>query len=299
MHQCPIVPSEGAAISTILSSKQSELRMAAAKTIVITGASSGIGKATAQFFASKGWNVVAGLRHPEAESDLIETKTLKLVKLDVQEPATIEAAVSAAVSAFSRIDVWVNNAGYGTFGPLEAAKREQVLRQYDVNVFGIIQCVQAIAPHFRANRAGVLINVSSIGGLMTFPAYALYNSSKFAVEGLTEGLWYELGTFGIRVKLIEPGMTNTDFANRSMDKLDHATLPDYGPLMDKINAAFAKLTPKSSTPDFIASAIFKAANDSSGRLRYLAGPDAKQLWGLRRWLGRRAQMRLVRRLSGL
>ena len=173
------------------------------RTIVITGASSGIGKATARLFAARGWNVVATMRNPGAEQDLRETARLKLVPLDVQNPGSVNAAVAAAIDAFGRIDVWLNNAGYGAFGPLEAGTREEIQRQFDVNFFGLVACVQAIAPHFRANKAGVLINVSSVGGLMTMPSFSVYNASKFAVEGLSEGLWYELGTFGIKVKLIK------------------------------------------------------------------------------------------------
>src|SRR5579872_2128230 len=191
-----------------------------AKTIVITGASSGIGKATARLFADKGWNVVATMRDPAAEKDLVETATLKLAALDVQDPAGIRAAVSTAIAAFGKIDVWLNNAGYGAFGPVEAGSREQIQRQFDVNFFGLIACVQAVGPHFRANRSGVLINVSSVGGLLTVPGFSVYNASKFAVESLSEGLWYELGTFGIKVKLIEPGAIRTDFGGRSMDAWD-------------------------------------------------------------------------------
>lgn len=193
----------------------------------------------------------------------------------------------------------MNNAGYGAYGPVEAASREQIQRQYDVNVFGLIECVQAIAPHFRANRAGVLINVTSIGGLMTAPGYSVYNSSKFAVEGLSEGLWYELGSFGIKVKVIEPGVTSTDFGGRSMDMLDYSSMPDYADVMEKINVGRARLIKKRSAPELIAATIFQAANDQSDRLRYLAGPDAKRLWKLRRWLGYRAQMSIVRNLVKL
>src|ERR1700678_345837 len=207
-----------------------------ARTIVVTGASSGIGKATAQFFNEKGWNVIATVRDTSAENALVESDRFRIVQLDVQNPASIATAVATALAAFGTIDVWVNNAGYGAYGPVEAASRAQIQRQYAVNVFGLIECVQAIAPHFRANRAGVLINVTSIGGLMTSPGYSIYNSSKFAVEGLSEGLWYELGSFGIKVKLIEPGVTRTNFGGRSMDVLDHSQLHDYASLMGKIDA---------------------------------------------------------------
>ena len=270
-----------------------------AKTIVVTGASSGIGKATARLFADKGWNVVATMRNPAAEKDLVESAKFKLIALDVQDPASVRAAVKAATAAFGKVDVWLNNAGYGAFGPVEAGTREQVQRQFDVNFFGLIECVQAIAPHFRANKAGVLINVSSIGGLMTVPGYGVYNASKFAVEGLSEGLWYELGLFGIKVKLIEPGAIHTDFGGRSMDAWDISNLPDYASFMEKVKATRARFTKNSSTPELVAGVIFEAANDSSDRLRYLAGPDAKRLWPVRRWLGRSVQMKIVRSIFKL
>ena len=270
-----------------------------AKTVVVTGASSGIGKATAQFFAAKGWNVIATMRRPAAESDLIESVNLKLVPLDVQDSASVKAAVETAFTAFGAIDVWVNNAGYGAFGPIEAASRAQVQRQYDVNVFGLIECVQAIAPHFRSRRAGVLINVTTVGGLVASPGYGIYNSSKFAAEGLSEALWYELGSFGIRVKLVEPGVTRTAFGGRSMDVLDFSNLADYTPLMEKIDAARARFTRAQAAPELVAAAIFGAANDRSDRLRYVVGADARRLWLLRHWLGSRMQMRLVRNLFGI
>jgi NAD(P)-dependent dehydrogenase (short-subunit alcohol dehydrogenase family) len=269
------------------------------KTIVITGASSGIGKATARLFLDKGWNVVATLRDPAAEHELKESASLKLVALDVQDPAGPPAAVAAAIQAFGRIDVWVNNAGYGALGPLEAGTREQIQRQFDVNVFGLIACVQAVAPHFRANRAGVLINVSSIGGIMTVPAYATYNASKFAVEGLSEGLWYELGGFGIKVKVIEPGAIKTDFGGRSMDAWDISKWPDYAPFMDKVKAARANFTKNASPPELVADVIHQAATDPSDRMRYLVGPDARRFGPMRRVLGSRLQMNLMRRVFKL
>jgi len=271
----------------------------AGKTIVITGASSGIGKATARLFADKGWNVVATMRNPAGETDLRETAKLKRVALDVQDEASPRAAVAAAIDAFGRIDVWLNNAGYGAFGPVEAGTRAQIQRQFDVNVFGLIACVQAVAPHFRANGAGVLINVSSIGGLLTVPAYGVYNASKFAVEGLSEGLWYELGTFGVRVKLIEPGAIKTDFGGRSMDAWDISAVPAYAGFMAKVRATRADFTKNSATPELVAGVIHEAATDPSDRLRYLVGPDAKRIWPVRRWLGYRAQMKIVRRVFKL
>jgi NAD(P)-dependent dehydrogenase (short-subunit alcohol dehydrogenase family) len=263
------------------------------KIVVITGASSGIGKATAQLFAGKAWNVLATMRQPAAQADLIPSANLKFVELDVEKPATIHAAVEEAITSFGRVDVWVNNAGYGMFGPVEAASSHKIQQQFDVNVFGLFQCVKAITPQFRANRSGVVINVTSAGGLAASPAYAIYNSSKFAVEGLSEGLWYELGSLGVKVKLVEPGVTKTDFGGRSMDVLDYPSQSDCIGLMEKVNAFRAKMIKSPRSPELVAATIFAAANDSSDRLRYLSGSDARRRWFIRRWLGSRMQMRLM------
>jgi NAD(P)-dependent dehydrogenase (short-subunit alcohol dehydrogenase family) len=265
------------------------------KTIVVTGASSGIGKATARLFRDKGWNVAATMRNPLAERDLVESAALKLIALDVQDPEGPRAATAKALDAFGRIDVWLNNAGYGAFGPVEAGSRAQIERQFDVNVFGLIACVQAVAPHFRANRAGVLVNVSSIGGLMTLPSFAVYNASKFAVEGLSEGLWYELGAFGIKVKVVEPGRIATDFGGRSLDAWDASALPDYAAFMEKVKRTRQSYVKNSSSPERVAAVVYQAATDPSDRMRYLAGADARRLVPLRRLLGSRLQMRLVKR----
>jgi NAD(P)-dependent dehydrogenase (short-subunit alcohol dehydrogenase family) len=264
------------------------------KTIVITGASSGIGKATARLFLDKGWNVVATMRNPAAEKDLKESARLRLVALDVQDPEGPKAAVAEAIKVYGRIDVWLNNAGYGAFGPVEAGRRKEIERQFDVNVFGLIACVQAVAPHFRERKAGVLINVSSIGGIMTVPAYAVYNSTKFAVEGLSEGLWYELGTFGIKVKVVEPGAIKTDFGGRSQDVWDISRVPAYAPFMDKVNAARAHYIQSSSSPETVAEVIYRAATDPSDRMRYPAGADARRLITLRRLLGAGLAMRMLK-----
>jgi NAD(P)-dependent dehydrogenase (short-subunit alcohol dehydrogenase family) len=269
------------------------------KTIVITGASSGIGKATARLFLDKGWNVVATMRNPAAEKDLKEQARLKLLGLDVQDPEGPKAAVAEAIGTYGRIDVWLNNAGYGAFGPVEAGRRNEIERQFDVNVFGLIACVQAVAPHFRERKAGVLINISSIGGIMTVPAYAVYNATKFAVEGLSEGLWYELGTFGVKVKVIEPGAIKTEFGGRSQDVWDVSRVPAYAPFMDKVSAARAQYISNSSTPELVAEVIYRAATEPSDRMRYIAGADARRLIPLRRLLGAGVTMKMIKQRFGL
>ena len=246
------------------------------KTVLITGASSGIGQATALFFHDQGWNVIATMRHPEKRQTLLHEKGLPhLVHLDVMERASIQAAIQYAIEKFQKIDVLVNNAGYALFGPFEAASTEQIQKQFETNLFGLMETTRTILPHFRAQHDGVLINVSSMGGRIGFPLYAVYNSSKFAVEGYTEALQYELRPHNIRVKLIEPGVIRTDFFDRSMDRSDDAsTAEPYREIMksaDNSNSANSKGT----APDVVAKVIYKAAQDRSRRLRYVVGSDAK------------------------
>lgn len=271
------------------------------QTILITGASSGIGKATAQFFHQRGWQVAATMRKPELETELIPDERMVLLPLDVENPESINAATVQAIATFGRIDVWVNNAGYGALGPMEAGSREQIFRQFNVNYFGLVDCIKAILPHFKQNQGGVLINISSVGGLLTVPTFTVYNSSKFAVEGLAEGLWYELAPFGIKVKLIEPGGVSTDFTGRSLDLWDISALPEYQPLMDKVASKFTdpSYTKNFAAPVEVAKVIFQAATDGSDRLRYLVGRDAKMFWGIRSWLGYRFQMGQLKKFFGL
>lgn len=189
------------------------------KTILITGSSSGIGRATALYFATKGWNVAATMRSPQREFELAKLPNVKVYPLDVTRPETIKEAVAAAISDFGGIDVVVNNAGYGGVGIFEAASQEQIERQFGTNVFGVMNVIREILPHFRERKGGTIINVTSVGGIITFPIYSVYHATKWAVEGFAESLQYELKPFNIKVKNIEPGAIKTDFYDRSQDLL--------------------------------------------------------------------------------
>ena len=166
------------------------------KTILITGASTGIGKATALHFQQNGWNVIATMRSPEKEQDLTSLDNVLVTRLDVLDLESINSAVDAGIEKFGKIDALLNNAGYGAYGPLEAIPRANMVRQFDTNVIGLLDVTRALIPHFRANKDGMVINVSSIGGKMTFPFGSLYHGTKFAVEGISEALSYEFETFG-------------------------------------------------------------------------------------------------------
>ncbi|MEL6306855.1 MAG: SDR family oxidoreductase [Chloroflexota bacterium] len=252
------------------------------QSIVITGASSGIGKATAKYFAEQGWKVAATMRTPAKETELTEMDNISVYQLDVTDNDSIANAATQILSDFEKVDVLLNNAGYGLAGPFEAATPEQIRTQFDTNVFGLMEVTRAFLPHFRANKAGVILNVSSIGGLITFPFISLYHSTKWAVEGFSESLWYELGQLGIQVKIIEPGGVATDFGGRSLVMaMPSEDLADYMPAVQTYMGNREAMSLGGSTAEYLAEEIFKAATDGTDTLRYLIGDDAVQIYGMR------------------
>ncbi|GAB6902544.1 SDR family oxidoreductase [Kineosporia succinea] len=247
------------------------------QTVLITGTSSGLGRATARHFHQRGWNVVATMRNPEAETELTRLPGVLVTRLDVQDTASITAAVAAATETFGRVDALVNNAGFGAYGPLESTPQEVIQRQFGVNVLGPLATIQALLPQFRAHGDGVVVNVSSIGGRIAFPLGTLYHGMKFALEGLSESLYYELAALGVRVKIVEPGGIQTDFGGRSLSFSNDPEIADYQPIVKNVMDAFGTLMAGGSRPERIAEAVFAAATDPSDRLRYAAGPDAEQI----------------------
>jgi NADP-dependent 3-hydroxy acid dehydrogenase YdfG len=181
------------------------------KTILITGSSSGIGRATATLFHEKGWNVVATMRRPESESELNKLDRVLVTRLDVIDLESIQAAVKQGLDRFGKIDVLLNNAGFGVFGPLEATPLEKIREQFETNVLGLLATTKVLLPIFRANREGMIINVSSVGGKITFPLGSLYHGTKFAIEGISEALSFEMAEIGVKVKIVEPGAVRTNF----------------------------------------------------------------------------------------
>jgi NAD(P)-dependent dehydrogenase (short-subunit alcohol dehydrogenase family) len=247
------------------------------KTILITGASSGIGKTTALRFQSEGWNVIATMRDPSAGAELSALENVLVARLDVTDAASVASAVAAGVERFGGIDALLNNAGYGAYGPLEAFSTDRIRRQFDTNVIGLLEVTKAVLPQMRAARSGTIVNISSIGGQITFPLGTLYHGTKFAVEGLSEALHYELETLGIRVRIVEPGMIQTDFGGRSFDFAMDETLSDYAPTAEAMGRLFGKLASNPSTPDVVAEVIWQAVNETGDRLRFRAGEDAHAL----------------------
>ncbi|MEY4114925.1 MAG: hypothetical protein RLZ76_1618 [Bacteroidota bacterium] len=255
------------------------------QTILITGTSSGIGKETAKFFQSKGWNVIATMRNPEKETELNTLKNVLVTRLDVLDLNSIDEAIKKGIEVFGKIDVLVNNAGYGAYGPLESFPREKVLRQFNTNVIGLMDVTRAVLPHFRTNKSGMIVNISSMGGKMTFPLGSLYHGTKFAVEGISESLRYEVEQFGGKVKIVEPGAIATDFAGRSFDFNHDTNLNEYQNIVDKIMAVFPKMIKNAGPVSTVAKVIYEAATDGKNRLRYMAGSDAKMYNLMNKLLG--------------
>ena len=257
-----------------------EIKMAK-KTILITGASTGMGKATAIYFAQKGWNVAATMRERAIEhtSDFEQYPSIALFKLDVTNNESIKTAISDTLQKFSRIDILYNNAGYALAGAFEATTDEQVRKQFETNLFGTMNVTRAILPYFRSQRSGIILNTTSSGGILTFPLYSVYNSTKWALEGFMEALQYELKEFNIIIKNIEPGTVKSEF----VDNISFVSNTDYDHYAKKVQHNTLASYKKAPTPDFVAQVVFKAATDNRQKLRYPATPQAKFAFFLR-WL---------------
>lgn len=254
------------------------------KTILITGASTGIGRATAEYFSAKGWNVAATMRTPSKENSLQSLSGVKLYALDVTDVHSIEKAFESTINDFGGIDVVVNNAGYGAIGIFEKSTPEQIQKQFDTNVFGAMNVIRAILPYFRGKKSGTVINVTSMGGLITFPIYSVYHGTKWALEGFSESLQYELRPFNVKIKCVEPGAIKTDFYTRSQDLFNKEGFDVYDDYEKTSLYNTQKAGEDAPGPEVVAKEIFRAANDNSFKLRYPVGSQAPALLFLRRIL---------------
>ncbi|GLQ89762.1 SDR family oxidoreductase [Dyella flagellata] len=267
--------------------------------VLVTGASSGIGQAAATLFAERGWRVAATMRKPSDGTPLAALPKVTVLPLDVTDPASVDTAVAATLDRFGRIDVLVNNAGYGLFGPFETATDEQIRRQFATNVDGIFAVTRAVLPTMRRQGCGSIINVASLGGLITLPFLSLYNATKFAVVGFTESLSFELAPLGIRAKYVAPGGVATDFAGRSLARTFHDNEHAYSDSLSKVMTAMTIRRDNYSTAASIAEVIFTAATDGTNQVMYLAGADAERSFALRQSLSEAERLAAVRQHSGL
>ena len=262
------------------------------KVVLITGASSGIGKSTALLFQAKNWKVAATMRKPELAKDMDRIADLECLRLDVTEPETIRSAIGETLERFGRIDAVVNNAGYAVLGPFEATTDEQVKRQFDTNVFGVMNVCRVILPYFREQRRGTIVNITSVGGRMTFPLYSLYHATKWAVEGFSESLQYELEQFNIHVKIVEPGPIRTDFYDRSQVVAKRDGLTAYDHLTALAVPNMQKAAETAPDGSVVAQTIYDAVSDGSKKLRYTV--NTKGILTARRLLPHGIFSRLIR-----
>jgi len=263
------------------------------KVVFITGASSGIGRETAKLFQAKNWKIAATMRSPEKEEDLQKIVDLECLRLDVTDINSIKAAINETLERFGRIDAVVNNAGYGLVGPFEAATPEQIERQFQTNVFGLMNVCREILPYFREQKRGFIVNVASVGGRVTFPLYSLYNSTKWAVEGFSESLQYEVDQFNIRVKIIEPGPIKTDFYGRSQEAISKEGLTAYDYFMARAIPNMQKAGENAPDGSVVAQTIYDAVTDGSKRLRYPV--NTKGMLAARRFLPDTIFMSIMKR----
>lgn len=240
----------------------------------ITGCSTGFGRQIATHVLELGYPTVVTSRDPDDISDLAELGDALVLELDVTDRKQAEAAVKAAEDHFGRIDVLVNNAGIGYFAAVEESDEDEVRKMFDVNVFGLCRMIHVVLPGMRERRQGFIVNLSSIAGLRSFPALGYYNSTKFAVEGLSEALWQEVEPLGIKVMLVEPSGFRTDWAGRSANETEYP-IADYADTADKnIRQLRVASGNQAGDPVRAAEAIVQAVEAANPPHRLLLGNDA-------------------------
>jgi NAD(P)-dependent dehydrogenase (short-subunit alcohol dehydrogenase family) len=249
---------------------------------LITGATSGMGKAMALLLAGKGYDVYAGARNTaDGEALVAEAKGLgipiKTVRLDVTDDGSVRAAVSRVADESGRLDNLVNNAGYGFLGTVEEATDAEILRQFDVNVFGVGRMCRAALPLMRARRSGVIINISAWLGRMGFPLLTYYNASKYAVEAITDSLRYEVAPFGIRVHSVLPGLFGTRFVSKGLVANPATVSPasPYAALAAKLIPVVAKKINEGPDPVAVAEAVLRIIEDAGSPIRTPVGVEAE------------------------
>lgn len=255
------------------------------KTILISGTSTGIGRAMTILFASKGWNVIAGMLEPEKEHEFIHNENILPSKLRLEDPVTIAQTIEAGIAKFGKIDVLANNAGFGQYGLFEALTPEQIKYQFELNVFGTMNVIRAVLPHFRKNKGGMVLNIGSAGGRIGIPLISMYVTSKFALEGFSEAISYELASQNIVVKLVEPGGVDTPFHETAAERYaNYPALTDYDAYTTAFNKKFESMFEVLASAKDVAEEAYRAVTDGSDRFRYAVGNDAQD------WIKARTSM---------
>jgi NAD(P)-dependent dehydrogenase (short-subunit alcohol dehydrogenase family) len=251
------------------------------KTVLITGASSGFGRLAAVTFQKKGWNVVATMRNPQSEKELTDMPNVLVTTMDVTQRTSVKSAIREAINRYKRIDVLVNNAGYGAVGYLEEASDADISRQMDTNFIGVVYNIQEVLPYMRSQGIGVIIKITSMAGTVGLPMHTLYNASKFAVEGLTESLRFELEPFGITAKTIAPGAFKTGFGN-AVSYTQGNKKTDLGRYRKKFQQHYNQVVEQPPKPfgfgdaQVVADLIYRCATEKT-KNKIFVGKDAKMM----------------------
>jgi NAD(P)-dependent dehydrogenase (short-subunit alcohol dehydrogenase family) len=253
------------------------------KIAIVTGSSSGIGLETSLVLARNGFDTYATIRNPAKSNDILhkakeESLPLKVTQLDVINDNSVRAAIEKIISEKGRIDVLVNSAGYGLFGSLEDISMEELKAQFETNFFGAIRMIKVVLPVMRAQRSGIIVNISSGAGRIGYPTVSGYVSSKFALEGLCESLSYETDQFGIRTLLIEPGCVNTNFVSGIVHAKNASNSNSaYSTLLKRFQSNYYTAMQNAPTPEKVANVIMYAITDENPKLRYPVGEDVDML----------------------
>ncbi len=258
--------------------------------ILITGVSSGIGRACANLYAEKGWSVAGTLRNTASRPGGLDER-VALFALDLSIPGSAANLAEAVVAGMGCPDVLVNNAGVSQFGPLEDVGSEEFRQLYEVNVVAQFELIRGLLPAMRERRSGTIVNVTSLGGRMTFPFFAAYNSTKWALEGASEGLWHEVKPFGIRVKTVEPGFVDTAIWQKMLPGGEEPTRANPYAAYLRSMLKFEKRITHRTTPEAAAAEIAAAIDDPSDRLRYPIAAYARPIVRARRVFGDQFMMR--------
>ncbi len=274
------------------------------KTVLITGATSGMGKETALLLAENGYNVYAGVRNASQELlDEAEKRGVKVntVNLDVQDTVSIQKAVEHVMAKEGKIDVLVNNAGFGLLATLEEGTDEEIFQQFDVNVFGLIKMTRAVLPHMRQAQSGVIINISSFLGKMGLPLLSHYNASKYAVEGITDSLRFEVAPFGIRVHSVLAGLFGTNFVKKGLVANSKTTSADspYKELVAHFAPIVAQAINEGPDPLPIAQAVKSIIENEASDIAVEVGKEAELFVPMRKSMDDKAFEEKVKETFGL
>ena len=271
------------------------------KVVIITGASRGFGELIAKKFQKQKFQVIATMRNVDSSPSLMELDNVDIKKLDVTNKSDIKNVVDFTIKKYGRIDILINNAGYGAFGLLEEASEQEIRNQFDVNYFGLIDCIRGVLPQMRKQKDGVIINISSIAGRFGLPFTSLYNSSKFAVEGLTECLHYELSLFGIDIKTVAPGSFRTGFHD-SVNFTENEKKEDLNDIRENLKKALEEGI-KNEPPfpfgfgnsDDVANFVFKQSITKS-KVSNFIGRDTKIINFFIKIFGRELLFKIIKKL---